>query len=70
QRTGLLYEPENIDEMEAACRLLLSNANLRERIGRDAAEHIRENYTWRKNAERVVELAGELQRNAKECTQC
>jgi len=58
--TGLLYPAGNQDALAAACSRLLSDDDLRRRMGEAAAREIRGRYTWQRNAERVVELARAL----------
>jgi glycosyltransferase involved in cell wall biosynthesis len=58
--TGLLYPPGQQDALLAACERLLSDPDLRRRLGRDAAKEVHNHYTWDRNSERVVELARHL----------
>jgi glycosyltransferase involved in cell wall biosynthesis len=58
--TGLLYPPGQQDALLAACDRLLSDPDLRRRLGWVAAKEIRNHYTWDRNAERVIELARQL----------
>jgi glycosyltransferase involved in cell wall biosynthesis len=58
--TGLLYPPGQQDALLAACERLLSDPDLRRRLGRMAAKEIHNHYTWDSNAERVIELARHL----------
>ncbi len=69
-KTGLLYEAENVDALESACRKLLSNEDQRAEMGSRGAELVRREYTWKKNAERATALAGSLQRDSKEIVAC
>jgi glycosyltransferase involved in cell wall biosynthesis len=58
--TGLLYPPGEQDALLAACERLLSDPDLRRRLGRVAAKEIHNHYTWDRNSARVVELARHL----------
>jgi glycosyltransferase involved in cell wall biosynthesis len=58
--TGLLYPPGQQDALLAACERLLSDPDLRQRLGRMAAKEIHNHYTWDRNSERVIELARHL----------
>jgi glycosyltransferase involved in cell wall biosynthesis len=55
--TGLLYTPGDPEGLVAACDRLLAERDLRHRIGAAAAEEIRLEYTWDRNAARIEELA-------------
>jgi glycosyltransferase involved in cell wall biosynthesis len=59
-KTGLLYEPGQLDALANRCEKLLGDSRLRARIGAVAAAFIRREFTWDKNAARVAELAGRL----------
>ena len=58
--TGLLYPPGDFDALTTACDRLLRDATLRRQIGRAASREIHNNYTWNRNATRVLELARSL----------
>ncbi len=58
--TGLLYPPGEPDALVEACERLLSDPDLRRRIGSAAAKEVHKKYTWDRNAERVVFLARSL----------
>ena len=58
--TGLLYPPGQQEALLAACERLLTDPDLRRRLGWVAAKEIRNHYTWDRNSERVVELARHL----------
>jgi glycosyltransferase involved in cell wall biosynthesis len=60
EETGLLYPPGEQDALLAACERLLSDPDLRRRLGRVAAKEIHNHYTWDRNSARVVELARHL----------
>jgi glycosyltransferase involved in cell wall biosynthesis len=58
--TGLLYSPDEPDALVEACGRLLTDPDLRLRIGSAAAKEIHNYYTWDHNAERVTTLARSL----------
>ena len=58
--TGLLYPPEDHDALASACDRLLSDPDLRRRIGSAAAKVVHNHYTWDGNAERVTDVASGL----------
>jgi glycosyltransferase involved in cell wall biosynthesis len=53
---GLLYAPGDEDGLARACARLLADGSLRRRLGRNAAASVRERFTWRRNADAVVDL--------------
>lgn len=55
--TGLLYSPDELEELAAACDRLLGEPALRRRLGQAAADEVHRHYTWDRNAARIVELA-------------
>ena len=57
ESTGLLYPAGNLDELVSSCKFVLSKKSQQEALGRAAASEILENYTWDKNAARVIEIA-------------
>ena len=58
--TGLLYPPDELNALVEACERLLSDPDLRLRIGSAAAKEIHNHYTWDHNAERASTLARSL----------
>ncbi len=58
--TGLLYTPEDPGALVEACARLLSDPDLRRRVGSAAAKEVHDRYTWDHNAERVGTLARSL----------
>ena len=58
--TGLLYPPGEFDDLSAACDRILSEPELGRRLGSAAAKVIHGQYTWDRNAARVLELVGSL----------
>lgn len=55
--TGLLHPPGDLDALTAACTRLLDDSALGQRLGTAAAAEIHSNYTWARNAARIVEWA-------------
>jgi len=54
---GLLYEPDNAEEMLVLLRLLIQDADLRSRLGRAAQARSREvAWTWERNAAAILEV--------------
>jgi glycosyltransferase involved in cell wall biosynthesis len=66
--TGLLYPAGDLDALTAACERLLGDAALRQRLGQAAARVVRAEYTWGRNAQRIVQLASTLPREQQEVT--
>ena len=58
--TGLLYPPGDLDALTAACARLLADSALCQRLGEAAGAEVHANYTWTRNATRIVELARTL----------
>jgi glycosyltransferase involved in cell wall biosynthesis len=56
-KTGLLYPAGDMDALVAGCERLLASPRLRTTIGQAGARLVRREFTWDRNAERVVELA-------------
>ena len=59
-KTGLLYPPGRLDALTAQCEKLLTHAQLRATLGLAASKLVHRQFTWNKNAERVVALARSL----------
>lgn len=58
--TGLLYPPDEPEALMEACDRLLSDPDLRYRLGAAAAKEVHGRYTWDHNVERVIEVAQDL----------
>ena len=57
ERTALLFEPGNLEEMENVLRRMALDAALRRRLGESARARLNEGgFTWDTNAKRVLEL--------------
>jgi glycosyltransferase involved in cell wall biosynthesis len=59
-KTGLLYPAGDLDQLEAGCDKLVFDPELRSRLGNAASDLVHREFTWDKNAERLVELARTL----------
>lgn len=55
EQTGLLVEPGNVGELTSAIRRLAESRELRKRLGENARQKVAENYTWKHNAQRVLD---------------
>ena len=53
---GLLYTPEELDELADKCTRLLENPSYAHALGVKAQQFIRETYTWDHNAERILSV--------------
>lgn len=58
--TGLLYPPGDVDALTAACQRLLMDTTLGQKLGAAAVAEVHANYTWSRNATRIVEQARAL----------
>jgi len=52
--SAILVEPGNVNQLVEGIIKLAENKELREQLGRNAREDVVANYTWKKNAERVI----------------
>ena len=57
---GLLYEPANLESLQAGLLRLTEDQDLRRRLGEEARRTIERRYTWRANAEGVEALLQEV----------
>jgi glycosyltransferase involved in cell wall biosynthesis len=53
---GALFTPGSIDALVEQVDGLLAQPERRQRLGANAAAHVRRSLTWRHNAERVIEV--------------
>jgi glycosyltransferase involved in cell wall biosynthesis len=60
EKTGLLVKPRDVDSLVEALDFLLSNPEEAWAMGERARKVVLENYTWEKNAEKMVKLYKEL----------
>jgi glycosyltransferase involved in cell wall biosynthesis len=59
RETGWLYKAGDFTALAEGCRILLNNAQLRERLGASAAKLVHEHYTWDHNARRIEQFMAE-----------
>lgn len=57
---GIIIESKNVDAIKDALKRIASDTELRSRIGWNASQKIRENYTWDKYAENVTKIYRDL----------
>lgn len=55
-KTGILVEPGNIDELTDNILKLSCDNDLRKKLGENAFEKVKSEYTWEKNAERILDI--------------
>lgn len=53
---GILFNPGEVDSMQAAFEQLLQNPSLHSEMAYKARENIILNHTWRKNAEKIIQM--------------
>ena len=59
-KTGFIVKAKNVDEIVNRIMQLWESKELRENMGKAAATMIREQYTWEKYAESVVNIYNEM----------
>jgi teichuronic acid biosynthesis glycosyltransferase TuaC len=59
-RTGLLAKPKDVDSLFEALEFLISRPHEAEAMGVQARKLVFENYTWAKNAEKIIKLYEEV----------
>jgi len=62
-KTGLLIEPGNYQELTSNILTLFENKQLREELGVNAREELVRNYTWKINADKIVNVYKDLIKN-------
>ena len=62
-KTGLLIEPGNYKELANNIQLLLENKTLRGELGSNARNEFEKNYTWEKNARKIMSVFNEILEN-------
>jgi phosphatidylinositol alpha-1,6-mannosyltransferase len=55
-KTGLLFNPADPSEVSAALKLMLSNPELRERMGREGRDRAASTFCWEKGARQLNEI--------------
>jgi glycosyltransferase involved in cell wall biosynthesis len=53
---GFIFECRNIEQMAKKTELLINNENLREKIGENASNYIKENFSWEKYADKMEKI--------------
>jgi glycosyltransferase involved in cell wall biosynthesis len=56
QKTGILVEPENIDELSEGIIKLVEGGSLSRRLGKNARKAVIKNYTWDSNIIRLLDF--------------
>jgi glycosyltransferase involved in cell wall biosynthesis len=54
--TGLLVEPKNPDQLADAMEFLICNPEKARTMGENARQFVLQNYTWEKNAEKMIDI--------------
>ena len=54
-RNGLLFAPDDAQDLEAALKKLTQNPLLRKRLGQNARSDVKEKYTWEANVRRILQ---------------
>jgi len=57
---GLLFSPNDPDDLARQANLLLKDADLAQRLAGSAAEHVRENFTWHEAQKKLLKVYGRL----------
>lgn len=57
---GLLFDPDNTDELAKKIILLLENEPLRKQIGEQARQDLLQNYTWEHHAKQIIAIFEEV----------
>jgi glycosyltransferase involved in cell wall biosynthesis len=58
--TGFLVPPRDVDAIAAKLELLVSDVNLRKRMGKAGREFVKKNYDWNENAKIMERLYDSL----------
>jgi phosphatidylinositol alpha-1,6-mannosyltransferase len=58
--TGLLADPESVDDLEAKLRLILSDTSLRDRLGSQGLSRARSDFNWAARAKLIYDLSSNL----------
>jgi len=61
-RTGVLFTPRSTDDLEAKLRQIVTDASLRERIGKNGEAETHERLNWENNARRVLAMVTQAER--------
>ena len=58
QVDGVLFQPENVEELTSSVQALVQNATFRRRLADNARRKVENDRTWVNNAKRTLELIG------------
>lgn len=58
--TGLLVEPDNVEQLTAALQLLLENPTRRQQMGQQARRHVEHSFDADKNAAKILRILEEV----------
>jgi glycosyltransferase involved in cell wall biosynthesis len=61
KKTGLLVNPGNIDELSKAIIILLSDKELRTKLGQEARKVVVRNYSWESHAKKILSLCKDIE---------
>ena len=53
---GVLFEPENVDDLASVLGMLVSNVDLRKALGQRGRATVTGSRTWRHNAHRIISV--------------
>lgn len=59
-KTGLVFEKDNANDLAAKLELVLTDANLRNKIGKNANKWVLENHSWDVISKRVTDIYDEI----------
>jgi phosphatidylinositol alpha-1,6-mannosyltransferase len=62
-RTGFLVDPDDVDELAKTMELLITNEDLRGRIGNEGLRRVRTQFTWESRAAYMHNLSMEIKRS-------
>ena len=54
RQTGILFNPGNIDDLVKALELLINSSKLRNDLGNNAREFVKNKYIWKNNVEELL----------------
>lgn len=63
KKTGVLIEPENIEELAEQILILLNDNKKRADLAKEGIRRVKENFTWEKRAERVENIYDSILRS-------
>ena len=60
KENGILFDPDEKNDMEKSVNLLLDNENLRKNLSINARSTILEKYTWKYHAQKMIDIFQEV----------